>query len=66
MKELIDAGASERELDALMKKDLSLIAEIYSYPKDEYIVFSEFLLGEKRVVLQYFLVDLLWMSRLLK
>lgn len=49
LKELIDAGASERELDALMKKDLSLIAEIYSYPKDEYIVFSEFLLGEKRV-----------------
>lgn len=28
---------------------MSLIAEIYSYPKDEYIVFSEFLLGEKRV-----------------
>lgn len=49
LKELIDAGASERELDSLMKKDLSLIAEIYSYPKDEYIVFSEFLLGEKRV-----------------
>lgn len=49
LKELIGAGASERELDALIKKDLSLIAEIYSYPKDEYIVFSEFPLGEKRV-----------------
>ena len=49
MKELIDAGASERELDALIKKDLSLIAEIYSSPDDEYIVFSEFPLGEKRV-----------------
>lgn len=49
LKELIDAGASERELDALIKKDLSLIAEIYSSPDDEYIVFSEFPLGEKRV-----------------
>lgn len=49
LKELIDAGASERELDALIKKDLSLIAEIYSSPYDEYIVFSEFPLGERRV-----------------
>lgn len=49
LKELIDAGASERELDALIKKDLSLIAEIYSSPNDEYIVFSEFPLGERRV-----------------
>lgn len=47
LKESIDAGASERELDALIKKDLSLIAEIYSSPNDEYIVFSEFPLGER-------------------
>lgn len=49
LKELIDANASERELDALIKKDLSLIAEIYSLPYDEYIVFSEFPIGERRV-----------------
>lgn len=49
LKELIDAGVSEWELDALIKKDLSLIAEIYSYPNDEYIVFSEFPVGERRV-----------------
>ena len=49
LKELIDAGASERELGALIKKDLSLIAEIYTPTLDEYIVFSEFPIGEKRV-----------------
>jgi hypothetical protein len=49
LKELIDASASERELGALLKKDLSLIAEIYSSPNDEYIVFSEFPIGERRV-----------------
>ena len=49
LKELIDGGASERELGGLIKKDLSLIAEIYSYPNDEYIVFSEFPLGNRRV-----------------
>ena len=40
---------SEWKLDALIKNDLSLIAEIYSYPNDEYIVFSEFPVGERRV-----------------
>ena len=49
LKELIDASVSERELGALIKKDLSLIAEIYSSPNDEYIVFSEFPIGERRV-----------------
>lgn len=49
LKELIDAGASERELSTLIKKDLSLIAEIYSLPDDEYIVFSEFPIGNRRV-----------------
>lgn len=49
LKELIDAGASERELGGLIKKDLSLIAEMYSSPNDEYIVFSEFPLGDRRV-----------------
>lgn len=49
LKELIENGAVERELDNLIKKDLSLIAEIYASPYDEYIVFSEFPLGNRRV-----------------
>lgn len=49
LKGLIDASASEHELGALIKKDLSLISEIYSSPYDEYIVFSEFPIGTKRV-----------------
>lgn len=49
LKELIEQGASEKKLDDLIKKDLSLIAEIYSHPYDEYIVFSEFPLGDSRV-----------------
>lgn len=49
LKALIDEGAVERELDNLIKKDLSLIGEIYGHPHDEYIVFSEFPLGDKRV-----------------
>ena len=42
LKELIEAGVSERRMHALIKNDLSLIAEIYSYPNDEYIVFQFF------------------------
>ena len=49
LKALIDEGAVERELDNLVKKDLSLIGGIYGHPHDEYIVFSEFPLGDKRV-----------------
>jgi len=49
MKELIESGASETEIAALLKSDLSLIAEVYAFPQDEYIVFSEFTLGDKKV-----------------
>ena len=49
MKELIESGASEIEIAALLKSDLSLIAEVYAFPQDEYIVFSEFPLGDKKV-----------------
>lgn len=48
LKELIDSGSSERALGKLIKKDMSLIAEIYSSPNDEYIVFSEFPIGAKK------------------
>lgn len=49
LKELVDSGAKERALSELIKKDLSLVAEIHSSsPHDEYIVFSEFPIGNKR------------------
>ena len=38
---LIDSGANERELQKLLKQDLSLIAEAY-VGSDEYICFSEY------------------------
>ena len=42
----IEAGAGERELQRILKCDLSLIAEIYADPDDEYICFSEFPVGD--------------------
>lgn len=41
IKELIEAGANEQELQKLIKTDLSLIAEAYVVD-DEYICFSEY------------------------
>jgi Domain of unknown function (DUF4263) len=38
-------GADERELQALLKKDLSIVAEVYAFPDEEYISFSEFPVG---------------------
>lgn len=49
LKRLIDSGAKEREIDCLIKQDLSLIGEIYGCPYNEYIVFSEFPLGDGRI-----------------
>ena len=39
---LVERGAGEQELQRLLKQDLSVFAEIYADPKDEYICFSEF------------------------
>lgn len=39
---LIQSGASEQELQRLLKKDLSLFGEAYGKPDDEYICFSEY------------------------
>ncbi len=39
--ELVERGAGEQELQRLLKQDLSMFAEIYADPKDEYICFSE-------------------------
>lgn len=39
---LVDRGAGERELQSLLKRDLSIFAELYARPREEYICFSEF------------------------
>jgi hypothetical protein len=38
---LVAAGANERELQKLLKRDLSIFGELYARPKEEYICFSE-------------------------
>lgn len=40
--DLVECGAGEQELQRLLKQDLSIFAEIYADPKEEYICFSEF------------------------
>ena len=42
IQKLIDMKATERELQELLKSDLSIFGERYSYPSDEYVCFSEF------------------------
>lgn len=39
---VINTGISEQELQRLLKNDLSIFAEIYASPDDNYICFSEF------------------------
>lgn len=48
IKYLIENHSSEREFQKILKKDLSLIAEVYADPKDEYICFSEFPINNRR------------------
>jgi len=43
---LVESGATERELQALLKRDLSVFGELYASPKEHYIAFSEFPLAE--------------------
>lgn len=44
----LEKNPSEAEMAAFIKGDMSLLAEMYAYPKDEYICFSEFPIGEGR------------------
>lgn len=44
--EAIKNNASESELQALIKADLSIIGDFYSHPSEEYICFSEFPLSD--------------------
>jgi hypothetical protein len=46
---LIDNGSNEQALQRILKQDLSLIAEVYAFPEDEYLCFSEFPVGEGQV-----------------
>lgn len=46
---LVLVGAGERELQTELKKDLSLIAEVFAFPQAEFIAFSEFPVGEGNV-----------------
>lgn len=46
IREIIDLGANELEIQALLKQDLSVFGEIYGKPKDEYQCFSEFPIGD--------------------
>ena len=47
--ELVESGAGEQALQRLLKQDLSIFAEIYADPKDEYICFSEFPIADGSV-----------------
>lgn len=49
LRNVIERGAGERELHALVASDLSLVGELYAQPADEYIVFSELPLDNGRV-----------------
>jgi hypothetical protein len=46
---LVESGATERELQSLLKRDLSLLGELYARPHEHYIAFSEFPLAEGAV-----------------
>ncbi|WLD69614.1 DUF4263 domain-containing protein [Pseudomonas sp. OVF7] len=49
IEELIEAGAGEREIQRLLKRDLSIFGEAYAKPDDEYICFAEFPVGDGQV-----------------
>jgi hypothetical protein len=44
--ELIYLDANEQEIQRLLKQDLSIFAEIYANPKEEYICFSEYKISD--------------------
>ena len=49
VKALVETGGSERELQRLLKTDLSIFGEAYAKPDDEYICFSEFPIADGAV-----------------
>lgn len=49
VQDFISSGPAEQEISAFLKKDLSLIAECYASPSEEYVCFSEYPIGPGRV-----------------
>ena len=49
LKRLVDSKANEHELQEKLKTDLSIIGETFASPQDEYICFSEFPIGDRKV-----------------
>jgi Domain of unknown function (DUF4263) len=49
MSALVDNSSNDQALQRILKQDLSLIAEVYASPEDEYICFSEFPVGDGQV-----------------
>ena len=48
VKEFLSTNPSESELSAFLRQDMSLLAEVYAYPREEYICFAEFPVGRGR------------------
>ena len=46
LEHLVQMGAGEQELARLIKRDLSLLSEVYAHPEDEYIAFSGLPIGD--------------------
>lgn len=46
LQKLVDAGAIEQEIQKILKKDLSFLADVFAHPSDEYICLSEYPIGE--------------------
>ncbi|MFM0010054.1 Shedu immune nuclease family protein [Paraburkholderia sediminicola] len=47
--DVVESGAGERDIQRLLKGDLSIFAEIYASPQEEYICFSEFPISDGTV-----------------
>lgn len=45
LQKLVDKGANEREIQMVLKKDLSFLADVFARPEDEYICLAEFPIG---------------------
>ncbi|NLR63033.1 DUF4263 domain-containing protein [Chitinophaga varians] len=64
LQELVHAGAGERQIQSLIKRDLSLLAETYASPSYNYICFSEFPVGNGFVDFAIF-TGVSWMTVIL-
>lgn len=49
IKDFLNTSPSERQLSVFLKEDMSLLAEVYAKPSEEYICFAEFPVGNGRV-----------------